>query len=200
MVGTDSSLHQRCFRCFLPEAWASHTASHPVLWRASHTASHPVLSWNRFSVIKGRGKKALLMNALLRNSGVSSLPFPKFLLLSLKPKDFVSRNFLTLGFSHRTQFLGKVPHLVFQRGWHWPLDLFDFKMNRNQQKGKKKKLPHVHLTLTYSPSPGAASGLAVWITSGHLIHPQSLSLNSRTNICPVWSKVWERSSLLFSSF
>ena len=132
------SLHQRCFRSFLPEGRASHTASHPVLWRASHTASHPVLSWNRFSVIKGRGKKALLMNALLRNSGVSSLPFPKFLLLSLKPKDFVSRNFLTLGFSHLTQFLGKVPHLVFQRGWHWPLDLFDFKMNRNQQKGKKK--------------------------------------------------------------
>ena len=134
---------------------------------------------------------------LCSETRVSSPPFPKFLLLSLKPKDFVSRNFLTLGFSHLTQFLGKVPHLVFQRGWHWPLDLFDFKMNRNQQKGKKKKLPHVHLTLTYSHSPEAASGLAVWITSGHLIHPQSLSLNSRTNICPVWSKVWGRSSLLF---
>lgn len=106
------SLHQRCSRSFLAAG------------RASHTASRPVLSRNRFSVIKGRGKKALLMNALLRNSGVSSSPFPKFLLLSLKPKDFVSRNFLTLGFSHLTQFLGKVPHLVFQRGWHWPLDLW----------------------------------------------------------------------------
>ena len=118
------SLHQRCSRSFLAAGCAS------------HTASHPVLSWNRFSVIKGRGRKALLMSALLRNSGVSSPPFPKFLLLSLKA--FVSRNFLTLGFSHLTQFLGKVPHLVFQRGWHWPLDLFDFKMNRNQQKGEKK--------------------------------------------------------------
>ena len=152
------SLHQRCPRSFLAAG------------RASRTASHPVLSRNRFSVIKGRGKKAPLMNALLRNSGVSSSPFPKFLLLSLKPKDFVSRNFLTLGFSHLTQFLGKVPHLVSQRGWHWPLDLFDFKMNRNQQKGKKK-IPHIHLTLTYSHSPGTASGLAVWITSGYLIHP-----------------------------
>ena len=101
---------------------------------------------------------------------IASSPFPKFLLLSLKPKDFVSRNFLTLGFSHLTQFLGKVPHLISQRGWHWPLDLFDFKMNRNQQKGKKK-IPHIHLTLTYSHSPGTASGLAVWITSGYLIHP-----------------------------
>ena len=70
-------------------------------------------------------------------------------------------------------------------------------MNRNQRKGKKKKIPHIHLTLTCSYSPGTASGLAVWITSGHLIHPQSLSLNSRTNICLVWSKVWELSSLFF---
>lgn len=52
----------------------------------------------------------------------------------------------------------------------------------------ERQRKHIHLTLTCPHSPLTTSGFAVWITSGCPIHPHSASLNSRTNICPVFEQ------------
>lgn len=104
----------------------------------SHTAACPVLSWNRFSVFKGRGRDTAsecfaqktvgFLLPLFLNSSCFHLNqrilFPEAFHFSFFLSDSISQSRASPGLSKKMTLI---------------LGLSDFKMNRNQQKEKRRK-------------------------------------------------------------
>lgn len=138
---------------------------------------------NRYLVIKERWK-----NASSECSAQNTIVFPFPLLLNFSfhlnkrisfPETLHFCPFLSDSISPSSFPPGPSKRMrsIFRSLWFW-----------DEQKSAKAKEKHVHLTLTCPHSPATTSGFAVWITSGCPIHPHSSSLNSRTNICPVFEQ------------